>query len=57
MSRTRRDTVVLPKPPSLEQIQEDFEAANESDAAFTKEISLGDNCNGLWKLIVLLNKL
>ena len=42
MSRTRRDTVVLPKFPSVEQIKEDFEAADETDPAFTAEIPLGD---------------
>ena len=43
MSRTRRDTVVLPKLPSVEQIEEDFETADETDPAFTTEIPLGDN--------------
>ena len=47
MSRTRDDTVVLPKLPSVEQIEKDFEAANETDPAFTTEIPLGDNCKAM----------
>lgn len=43
MSRTRRDTVVLPKLPTLEKIEEDFEAAGETDPAFDNtEVTLGD---------------
>ena len=47
MSRTRDDTVVLPKLPSVEQIEKDFEVANETDPAFTTEILLGDNCKAV----------
>ena len=41
MSRTRTDTVVLPKLPTVEQIEEDFKVADETDPAFTAEITLG----------------
>ena len=42
MSRTRSDTVVLPKLPSVKQIEKDFEVADVTDPAFDAEISLGD---------------
>ena len=35
MSRTRGDTVILPKLPTVEQIEEDFQLASENDPAFT----------------------
>jgi len=42
MSRTRSNTIVLPKLPTVEQMEEDFEAADETDPAFTTEMTLGD---------------
>ena len=40
MSRTRGDTVILPKLPTVEQIEEDFQLAPENDPAFTAGTSI-----------------